>query len=290
MAPTAGVASMRACAAASTNSAALRDYYLAHRPMVANANVLNIACDVGEFTTTNNAEAQIVTPVLNWLKANPTKHPEYILLFFDMPTRFSAYPSPEFGSVSYHLRNSYPGWKPFVNYINAGSLADCEAYVDKLAYIGTNYSPGKLFLSANTSSNYGGTNYLVDNIRHGGLEYGSLPYPEDFSYGGEFVSRATNGLIASGVATSAIFYAEGIETLTNGVPYNLTHPTTATNLAGYICWGAHSSLGSEYPSTNQWHGNSRWWILETIESYNGQRSQQGTQGNFVRWLSSSAFG
>ncbi len=277
---------------ATTNSAVLRDYYLAHRPLVANANVLNIACDVGEFTTTNNCDAQIVTPVLTWLANHPTKHPEYIVLFFDIPTRFSAYPYPEFGSVSYHLQSSYPGWKPFVNYINAGTLADCEAYVDKLAYIGTNYSPGKLILSASSSGAYGNTNYVLDGIRHG-TGYGP-PTNIDFNFtdGGVYVSRATNGLLAAGVPPSAILFSDGLETITNGIPYNLPHPTIATNIAGYICWGFHSSLGGEYAvnATDQWHGNSRWWIIETIESFNGQRAQQDAHGNFIKWLSSAAFG
>jgi alpha-tubulin suppressor-like RCC1 family protein len=273
------------CNTNSTNSAALRDYYLAHRPLVANANVLNIACDLGEFTTTNNAETQIVAPLLNWLAANPTKHPEYIVLFFDIPTRFSNAYLPAYGSVSYHLQQSYPGWQPFVNYINAGTLADCEAYVDKLANVGTNYSPGKLIISASAGL-YGNTNYVLDGIRHG---HGYMP-PEDFSDYGVLVSKATNGLLANGVASSAILFSDGLETITNGIAYNLPHPTAATNLAGYTSWGDHSSLGGDYATNGlvHWSGNSRWWIIETFESFNGTRATG--QGNFIKWLASNAFG
>jgi hypothetical protein len=37
-----------------------------------------------------------------------------------------------------------------------------------------------------------------------------------------------------------------------------------------------------------WGGASSWWIIETLESYNGQRSLG--QGNFTQWFSATAFG
>jgi alpha-tubulin suppressor-like RCC1 family protein len=267
------------CNTNSTNSAALRDYYLAHRPLVANANVLNIACDVGEFTTTNNCDAQIVAPVLNWLAANPTKHPEYIVLFFDIPTRCYAYPpdtSNPYGSLSYHLQQSYPGWKPFLNNLNAGTLADCEAYVDKLAYVGTNYSPGQVLLSPSVGR-YGNTNYYFEDTRYGadGSYYGLNPS-----------LNAKNGVVANGAAASAVTYVSNYD---SGLP---AHITSGSNVAGYLSWGAHSSLGSDYATngTILWSGASRWWIIQTIESFNGQRAQNDLQGNFIRWLASNAFG
>src|SRR5271169_2619294 len=36
--------------------------------------------------------------------------------------------------------------------------------------------------------------------------------------------------------------------------------------------------------------NSSWWIIETIESFNGQRVPYSLQGNFIQWFSSIAFG
>jgi alpha-tubulin suppressor-like RCC1 family protein len=52
------------CNSNSTNSTVLKDYYLAHRPLVGGANVLGVACDPGEFTTSNNCLSQIVVPVV----------------------------------------------------------------------------------------------------------------------------------------------------------------------------------------------------------------------------------
>jgi hypothetical protein len=191
----------------STDSSNLCSYYLTHRPMVAGANVLGVACDVGEFTTSNNCDAQIVGPVLNWLTNNPTKRPQYVIFLYDMPTRLTNSPSPygNYGSISYHLQNVRPDWKPFVNHINAGSLADCEAYVDKIAFIGSNYSPGQLVISA-SAGGYGNTNYVLDDIRNGGPTIPpTFPY-EDYSGAGAVVSAATNSLLSAGVSPSEIFF------------------------------------------------------------------------------------
>lgn len=255
----------------STNSVALKDYYLAHRPMITGANVLGVACDVGELTTSSNYDNQIAAPVFNWYSGNPTKHPQYIVLFFDIPTRLSSYPS-GYGSVGYNLHNSIAGIPPFVNNINANNLADCEAYVDKIAYMGTNFSPGKLVVSA-SAAGYGNTNYVLDDVKN-------------IYCGATTVSDATNGLAASGVSSSSISYLNGCET-TN----NLPHITNAVNVAGYACWGDHSSLGGNYAINGvvKWSGNSGWWIMETVESFNGIRGGFG-QGNFTQWFASNAFG
>jgi hypothetical protein len=77
----------------------------------------------------------------------------------------------------------------------------------------------------------------------------------------------------------------------NDRPENLLHPTSATNLAGYMCWGAHSSLNNDYSrSINglKCHGTSGWWIIKTLESFNGWRDTG--QGNFTQWFSEIAFG
>jgi len=257
----------------SSDSSNLCAYYLAHRPMVGGANVLGVACDVGEFTTSTNCDAQIVAPVLNWLTNNPAKRPQYVVLFYDIPTRLTnSFPYPVYGSVSYHLQNVYLNWKPFVNNINAGSLADCEAYVDKLAYIGTNFSPGKLIISA-SAGGYGNTNYYFDDTESG--------------YGGDPVGMpAVQAVIQNGASSNSVAYVNA-----NPDCGSLAcHLTSGTNVAGYFCWGAHSSLGGGYPVDGavQWSGNSGWWIIETIESFNGQRST--SQGNFIEWFSSNAFG
>jgi hypothetical protein len=69
--------------------------------------------------------------------------------------------------------------------------------------------------------------------------------------------------------------------------------TNAVNVAGYISWGFHSSLHTDYAVTTnynavKWTGNSRWWIIETIESYNGIDTTES--GNYLLWYATNAFG
>ena len=268
----------------SADSSNLCAYYLAHRPMVGGANVLGVACDTNEAIAFTNYLTQIANPVLNWLTNNPTKRPQYVVLFYGIPTQLQSYPI-GYGSIAYNLRLIDSNWQPLVNNINAGSLADCEAYVDKIASFGSNYSPGQLVISA-SAGGYGNTNYVVDNVRNGS------GHPDDFTGFGSVVASTTNGLLASGVSTAAILYSDGLEIISNSIVYNLAHSTSKTNVAGYICWGAHSSLGSEYATngTVQWHGNSSWWLIETVESWNGTHDAYSGQGNFTKWFSSNAFG
>jgi hypothetical protein len=73
---------------------------------------------------------------------------------------------------------------------------------------------------------------------------------------------------------------------------SMGHLTNGINVAGYLSWGQHSYyLTNTYAISGvvKWTGNGGWWIIETGESYNGQRT--GTyQGKFTQWFSSIAFG
>jgi hypothetical protein len=232
--------------------------------MISSANVLGIACDVGELTTSNNCDSEIMFPILNWLTNNPTKRPQYVIFSFEIPTRlqglnFSGYP-PGYGSVSYHLHYLLPDWQPFVNNLNANTLADCEAYVDKLACMWTNCSPGKLIISA-SAGGYGNTNYYIDAL------------------GG---NATVSAIIQSGAASNAI------------IVHAITDPpiTNGFNVAGYVSAGYYRfSHDSAYPidGTLQWSGNSSWWIIETGNSFNGIRGGLG-QDSFTEWFANNAFG
>ena len=269
----------------SAASTALKDYYLAHRPMVAGANVLGIACDTGEATPLTNYTTQIAAPVLAWLADHPAKRPQYVVLFYDIPTRLTSYPS-GYGSVGYNLHNAAPGWHPFVNNLNAGSLADCKAYVDKLARFGAKFSPGRLVISPGAGG-YGNTNFILDNVRHG-------PGSGDVDYTGcGFVLAKAIPAITNADPGAAVTYRDGIET--SNAPF-LPHITTASNVAGYACWGGHSNWGGNLNDNGYsvdgavaWTGNSGWWIIRTVESFNGVRGGYG-QGNYTQWFSPTAFG
>ena len=257
----------------SQGSATVLNYYLAHRPMASGANVLGIGCTNGETITSADFTNQILTPYLNWLNQNPTKRPQYLVLFMDIPSIVQGSAS----SVQYQLYTATANGSPFVTSINmngSGGTNDCIAYINKLATNGVLVSGNSPVLSA-SANGYGNTNYVVDDVNNGYC-------------GDTWVPATTNGLIAAGVTTGAIAYITGCETPTNSLP----HITNAVNVAGYICWGWHSNWGthlydSAYPIDGdvQWSGNSSWWLIRTEESYNGQRS-----GQFLEWFSSNAFG
>ena len=249
----------------SLDSSNVCTYYLEHRPMVSGANVLGIGCSTDEITDFAGFTNQILAPVQGWLAANPTKHPQYMILFPAIPSRVHLSNSP-LQSVAYGLYTSLPGVPPFITSINMGLwdlTNDCIAYINKLERFGTNYAPNKLIISGSNSQSPS-TNYLVDDVGHLGP--------------GSEVWGATNGLLAAGVPAAAITYLVGAEPCivqdTNLVCLQwqvMPHITNGVNVAGYICWGAHSTLWGGYATngTLHWSGSSSWWAIETVESYNG---------------------
>ncbi|MDQ6630379.1 MAG: hypothetical protein M3Y82_01315, partial [Verrucomicrobiota bacterium] len=116
---------------------------------------------------------------------------------------------------------------------------------------------------------YANTNYYFDDSQ------GYPDYP--------FALEALQGVTSNGIPLSAVDY---------NPQTNIVHITQGTNVAGYLTWGANGGQGSGYATNGGviFHGNSSWYIIETIESYNGQVVQDFPQGNFVKWFSVNAFG
>jgi alpha-tubulin suppressor-like RCC1 family protein len=261
-------------------------YYMDHRPMVSSANVLGIGGTTNETFLPADYTNIFAAQVTNWLAANPTKRPQYVILFPNIPSRVNVTTNIgvyneggsgiEFPSVQYQLNHwCLTNWNPFVTSINMngiGGTNDCIGYINKIASIGATNSPGKLLISA-YAGGYGNSHYYLDDTEVG--------------YGGYLIGEpAQQALIEEGVSSNSIFY-------TNTIPdcgSLACHLTTGSHLAGYLCWGAHSSLGASYATnaTVNWTGNSGWYIMATIESFNGQRS--GGQGNFLSWYAANAFG
>lgn len=269
----------------SENSRVVKDYYLAHRPMVAGANVLGINCITNEGVARSGFTNQILAPYFSWLAAHANKQPQYIILFPDIPSRVEE-SGLIFASVQCWLSVGSSPMQPFVTSINMGltnPTNDCVAYINKLAVFGTN---NQLVISA-SSMGYSNTTYVLDDVR--AYEYRLSPA----------VSSATNGLLQNGVPLSAILYSGTnhpcLEFDTNrNCTSQLELPeyqlTNAVNVAGYISWGLHCSLHAGYAVDGKvrWNGQSGWWIIETIESYNGARDL--STGYFLQWFSPNAFG
>lgn len=263
-----------------TNSAAsvwVKDYYLAHRPMVSNANVLGISYAPQETISRPDFTNAIRQPILNWLAANPTKRPQYFVLLLDVPSRINSGTNagcyqdhdpfcgagPQDFSVSYELH--LLTWNnPVVTHLNMAGTNDCKGYIDKLKFFGTNYSLGKLMISA-SSGGYGNINYVIDGNNLLGTNDGLGTLVRD-------------RILATNAAASIVY-----------VPDGTAHITNATNVTGYFCYGQHSFLGGTYPTNGvvKFFGNSGWYIIHTIESWNGRRFIH--HSNPTKWFSTAAF-
>src|SRR5262245_58864473 len=109
--------------------------------MVGKANVLGIGCTNLEYLEISDFTNQILSQVLAWHTNNPTKHPQYAILFPDIPSRtYGMVDGTNQGlrSVAYGISIGIPGVQPFVNSINMGLTdltSDCIAYINKLAII-----------------------------------------------------------------------------------------------------------------------------------------------------------
>ncbi len=213
----------------SVDSGFVKDYYLAHRPMVGGANVLGIGCTNTETIDTTAFGSDILASVRAWLNANPTKHPQYMVLFLDIPSQVGVTNNGQYAailsSVGYGISTNIPGIQPFVMTINMDGTNDCRAYIDKLEFMGTNYSPGKLIIGT-SASGYGNTNYYFDDTR------------EIFAPGTPFAANDARNGVHSVNPASSVTYSNIVDTGTN----LLGHITNGTDVAGYLSWGAHSYL------------------------------------------------
>jgi hypothetical protein len=266
------------CNTNSSDSTNLLNYYLAHRPMVGNANVLRVGTDVGEhFQATNHFTNQLLGPLLQWHTNHPTKRPAYVVMFLDIPTYGLA---PGNGaSISRLIREALPQRPPFVTYLNMGgatgqstALADCMAYIDKLTYFGTNY-PDRMVISASLGG-YANTNYFLDDENRYYGNHGGVPTA------GGIVVRHYDAMLAAGMNSNVIDF----------ISTTSATQRFGTNVAGYMSWGAYG-WGSDYVLNGAvtFNGSSAWYILNTAESYNGRKNYAGL-GDYAEWFSPNAFG
>jgi hypothetical protein len=247
-------------------------YYLTHRPMVGNANILGIACATNEGIQSSDYINTFSTPIVAWLLANPTKRPQYVILFQDLPSRITNGP----GTVSvqydmaigvdsyFQVPNYFASWTPFVTSINMNGVGwtnDCIAYIDKLVNMASN--SGTLFISASTRG-YGNTNWYFD--------------------------RANNSSSAGWQAEQGVLNADPSASVFGA---NLpTNTYRGTNVAGYYSSGWDGGLPATFATdtTVEFLGNSGWYIMASVDSFNGQRNGNGFQSSCLTWFASNSFG
>ena len=122
-----------------------------------------------------------------------------------------------------------------------------------------------VFISA-SAAGYGNTNYYFDGVGF------STPDLHAFA--------AMQGVMSNGVPASAVTY------VTNPAP----HIGGGMNVAGYWSYGEDGGMGPDITYVN-FTGNSRWYIMGTVDSYNGERGYEVIyQSYFLQWFLPNAFG
>lgn len=265
----------------STDSTNLKTYYTGIRPQFSGANVLGINCVTTESIAYTGFTTNIRQPIINYLTGvSGIKPIRYIVMMMDIPTRVSDTINK---SVPYQISNAYRQlglrngtdykWKnshftlgefqentALVSYINFANYADCTGYIGRISQGQTG-----IYLTGNG----GNTGYYFDDAN---TTYSSYP---------TWVSgRYLRPLLNEFPATKYVYK-------TYGTPYI----TTGDNVAGFCTWGAHAGRGAFYAINGQvqWGGTNNWYILTTIESYNGCRNSS-PQGGITGWFGRTSWG
>lgn len=276
----------------SADSESLKNHYLANRPGVSAANVLGLSgLPDATGTTAGNVSSLILDPIYTWLVANEAAKPiRYIVVMRGVPSRQG-----DNGSVGYMLydlldsrghrsgdgykggesrfiRAQYQGATALASWIDMGSYAASRAYIDKLK---TTSDAGGLQADGVTISGnaagVGGDRWILDDKRTVPT-YTLLPqFTDDQS-----------GLQAEGIDAGEITYQPS--------------PTgdliaAASDVTFFGNWGIHSDVlanGWGNDGSVSFTGNSGWFALMTIESYNGIYGS--SHGDPAEFFAAAAFG
>jgi uncharacterized protein (TIGR03790 family) len=270
----------------SADSIELKNYYLANRPGMSAANVLAVATSTSESIPWLDFTSQIRDPLRTWFTSNPTKYIRYIVVMLGVPTRISDYnwmdnrwsipyhmsrvlqevPVPRTGSIyegadARFYVYAYQGTTALVTHINMGTLAACKAYIDKVA---SKYT-GNTMISAEAAG-FAPDRYAFDDA--------GSPYP--WSMNGD---QARTAVLAERPAATVYYDAT-------------SHITAAPQVRGYMSWGWNGGLPPDWALNGAvtFNGDTGWYLIQTIESFNGQRSPQIDQSSFTDWFAATAFG
>ena len=288
------------------DSTTAKNYYLANRPEFGTysggntPNTLDCPCTTTggfEFITEANFNSQIRTHVIDFLTDNPTKPIRYIVLMYGMPSRISN--STKYSSqyrlylslqdtgarTGDHYQNAgeeyslggYQGTSCLVTSLNMNTLADTQAYIDKLKTIYDGMGSSTLIISAEENGQGGDSYHLDDTSRI-------------YSYSRP-ASLARAAILEQDAGATITLSGDGGDT--DPTPDQTSHIISAANVSGYSTWGANGGQGGDYSNGGgsfpvTFSGQSNWYIIRTIESYNGRRST--FQGNVTDWFKTNAFG
>ena len=133
----------------------------------------------------------------------------------------------------------------------AGTLADCEAYVDKLAKMGLIIRPTNSLLVP-AMRGYGNTNYYFEDAGAGVVN-------TDLHE----LSLCLPGTTRRNVKRRALG-KRGLSIIHKYHSYNSRH-----KCGRLLTWGANGGKVDDYYTNVFFSGSSGWYLIETIESFNG---------------------
>jgi hypothetical protein len=258
------------------------------------ARVLGIGVTTNDPITPSDFTNIFQPQVQTWLSNNPTMRPLYVILFQNVPQEVDSttnqedeQPGNPYYSVQYQLHYSTaPGWTPFVTAINMNGRVptstnfnssdgtnDCIAYINKLTNFASN--SGQLFISA-SARGYSNTNWYFD--------YATPPLPSPSSPYYPFAIYASNAVYG---VTNVNPRASVIGTVATN--YNIL----GTNVAGYYTPGWDGNVGNSSSNifvngTIKFFGQSGWYIMNSIQSFDGQRTT--FQASYLTCFASNSFG
>jgi hypothetical protein len=247
--------------------------------------VLGVSTTTQEIVAVADYTHQIEDAFVAFLQANPTKSIRYVVNMYDLPTRTSggtgasvAYllsqalvtrglaSGAAYGSVAneVYTPSAYPGTTALVTSLNVGSVAATTAYIDKLAAVGAAMPTSDVVLSA-SASGLAGSRYLIEDAQG----YAGFPLGQGLQ----------TGLLSLNPTADSTY-----------VPQPQPIINQWNDVAGYLSWGVHAGLPSSYAvdGTVTFTGKSSWFLIATIESFNGQLGC--SQGCFARWFAENAWG
>jgi hypothetical protein len=148
-----------------------------------------------------------------------------------------------------------------ISHINF-AYSDCTGYINKISQGQTG-----IYLTGNGLN----TGYYVEDVN---ALYGST-FPTWAS--GRYITALNqeNG-------TFKVFYSG----------YHGNYITTGVNLAGFVSWMANGGRSYLDPLNGnlKWGGNNNWYIMTTVESFNGMASPLSPQSTYLEWFQANAFG
>ncbi len=278
-----------------------KNYYLANRPGFLNANTLSIHFSVPsncsdisclaralEIVSYAELRAKLVEPIISWLRAHPEKDIRYIVLMRGIPTRS---PGSDTNVVAYRSGDpmqsaQYLVYKSvadefakevFPTSLDMGSLESTRHYIDKIKAVYSFMPVKAVLVSARGTPFEGSTYYLSDAQRQ-------------FDKKGEERAKAVMTTLRTAYPALPLSYKA----------YEETPISIAPDVAGFFSWGIYEYKNGTGPGgwngdysingTVRFSGKSGWYLIQTVESFNGLWQAAGHQGNFIKWFSPRAFG